>query len=236
MTKKQPITGNRTSRVFLLLFLVFSLANLLAVALPSSLGIFLTKPFLMVWLALHFYTGQKKPLPAPGRLILAGLLFSLGGDVLLMFQGENPVFFLAGLGSFLCAHICYILSFLSFSGPGAVRKRPWLALPLLAFGALMLTLLWPHLPDAFRIPVALYTVVITGMGIAALNRLGTMPAVAFRFLFGGALFFIASDSCLAVAKFMGDSVVLPQAGLIVMATYLLGQWGIVKSVVVSRKL
>lgn len=231
MTNLPPKTDNRFSRISFFLFLIFSLANLLAVAASSTLGNLLTKPFLMVWLALYFYAEQSRPLTKPARLVLAALFFSFGGDVLLLFQGKNPVFFLAGLGSFLCAHICYILSFLSFSGAGAVRKRLWLALPLLAFGGLMLAWLWPHLPGAFRIPVAMYTVVITGMGIAALNRLGTMPAGAFRYLFGGALFFIASDSCLALSKFMGETVVLPQAGLIVMATYLLGQWGIIRSAV-----
>ncbi|MCB9280409.1 MAG: lysoplasmalogenase [Lewinellaceae bacterium] len=227
--KQATPAAKPTRRLFLLLFIAFSLGNLISVALDSATGNLVTKPFLMLWLGLYAFWRFGRPLTRPDRLILSGLGFSLVGDILLLFQGRDTLFFLGGLASFLCAHFCYILAFAGkMTGPGAVQKRPWLALPLLAYGGIMLVWLWPDLPAAFQAPVALYTLVITIMGIAALNRLGAMPSTAFRLLFGGALFFILSDSTLAVAKFMGDTVTLPQAGLIIMITYLLGQWGIVE--------
>ena len=51
-----------------------------------------------------------------GRLICVGLLCSLAGDVLLMLPRDR---FVAGLGAFLLAHVCYIGAFSRPAGPRA---------------------------------------------------------------------------------------------------------------------
>ena len=73
-------------------------------------GRYLFKPLAalaFLWLALALgATGSTY-----GCWILAGLLFCMGGDVLLMPDDERC--FLAGLVSFLCGHLCYAVAFLS---------------------------------------------------------------------------------------------------------------------------
>ena len=85
-------------------------------------------------------------------LVVAGLLVSLVADVLI----ESS--FLAGLGTFLVAHVAYIAAFVV----RASELRPLLLLPFLAWGVLVLARLWPGL-GPMRVPVIVYAVVICTM-------------------------------------------------------------------------
>ena len=80
----------------------------------SQLGIFLTKPTVMLLLMGWVWSYANVPelmldLEASGIMwILFGLIFCLGGDVFLMLPER---FFLPGLISFLLGHIFYIVGF-----------------------------------------------------------------------------------------------------------------------------
>ena len=117
-------------RILLIAYLILSLLNVYAEQFRLETLIFVTKPCLLLLLALWFYL-QMRPLDSRDiRLILVGLLFSFGGDVLLMLVSNGPRnedFFLFGLGSFLVAQVCYMMAFLSFPGAknGAVVQKPW---------------------------------------------------------------------------------------------------------------
>jgi uncharacterized membrane protein YhhN len=126
--------------------------------------------------------------------LVAGLLLSLGGDVFLMLPQDH---FLAGLSSFLLAHLAYILA---FTGDTRGVMNPWLAIPflLLAFGLYLY--LSPHL-DRHRIPVLIYALIICSMAWAAWGRWlalgGTNELVAAI----GSLLFLISDFILAYDRF-----------------------------------
>ncbi|PYG90190.1 putative membrane protein YhhN [Ruminiclostridium sufflavum DSM 19573] len=49
-------------------------------------------------------------------LMLAGLIFSSGGDMFLAFDKNNGIFFVAGVASFSIAHIMYSLGYCSMTG------------------------------------------------------------------------------------------------------------------------
>src|SRR5436305_1205305 len=127
-------------------------------------------------------------------LVFAGLLCSLGGDVWLLF----PRGFVAGLASFLLAHLLYIAAF----APGT----PWnaSAWALLApFGLVSLVVLrhlWPHLGRE-RAPVAAYVSVIAVMGWRAAVRVTAAPAASGGLALAGALLFMLSDGLLATDRF-----------------------------------
>ena len=70
--------------------------------------------------------------------ILAGLIFSLVGDVFLMLPSDR---FIAGLVSFLIAHIFYILAFTSET---SFRFSLLSLLPFAIYGAVIFTILAPH--------------------------------------------------------------------------------------------
>lgn len=151
--------------------------------------------------------------PAIRRLVLAGLMLSLLGDVALLWPQEG---FVPGLVAFLAAHIVYVIAF--------TREQRFAAQPAaLAVYALVagavLAFLWSHIPPGLRIPVALYVLALTAMAAqAAVVGLLTQGAGARRarvLMLGGALF-MASDAVLAINRF---ALPLPAAGLWILATY-----------------
>ena len=127
--------------------------------------------------------------------VAAGLLFSLAGDVFLMLPRDR---FVAGLASFLIAHLCYVWAF----GIGVpFGAAPLLWLPFFAAGGVVLVLVWPGLKPALRAPVAVYVVVIAAMAGQATGRWHmTGSAVALAAAVGAGLF-VVSDAVLAIDRF-----------------------------------
>ncbi len=148
------------------------------------------------------------------RWVLAGLVLSLAGDVALMWPKEG---FLPGLVSFLLAHLCYLVA---FTRRAPLAARPAVFVLYAAVAATILSLLWPGVPGALRVPVVLYVGALAAMAAqaAVLWRQG-VPRGAVLAL-GGALF-MASDALLATNKFAGP---LPLASLWILATYWSAQW------------
>lgn len=157
-------------------------------------------------------------------LLVAALLLSAAGDAFLAQRGERA--FMAGLVSFLLAHIAYVALFaMSGEGIGLAVAEAWriaLALAILVAVGMLLRLLWPALTATLRGPVALYASAILGMGLTAL----TMPA---PLVIAGAVLFMASDSLLAVGKFLLPAEARPQAWIqpLVWVLYFTAQTAIV---------
>lgn len=130
-------------------------------------------------------------------LLVAALALSAAGDFFLSRDGETP--FLAGLASFLAAHIAYVALFLSAGGGmDVLTGQPWrLGLAALAaIGAvLLLRRLLPAAGPQMRVPVAFYTAAILAMLLAA-------AAVPAPIILIGAILFVASDSLLAIGRFL----------------------------------
>lgn len=130
-------------------------------------------------------------------LLVAALALSALGDAFLAQDGERP--FLAGLASFLAAHVAYVALFwLAGDGLAALFPEAWrigLALAMAVFSAVVLARLWPALPGGMRVPVAVYVAAILGMGASSLTL-----AVPLAIL--GAVAFMASDAILATERFL----------------------------------
>jgi uncharacterized membrane protein YhhN len=149
--------------------------------------------------------------------ILLGLAASLVGDVFLMLKGD---YFLAGLVSFLCAHVLYILAFIYGGISGGVNPKSIVVLVLFGlYGAALYSYLYSRL-GALRIPVAVYVIVILLMGWLAISgwQHGVRPGAGFAA--AGALAFIFSDSILALDRF-GQKPAYARA--LVMASYFTAQ-------------
>lgn len=127
--------------------------------------------------------------------IAAGLLFSTAGDVFLMLPRDR---FVAGLASFLVAHLCYIGAF-SIGVPFGAAPLLWL--PWFAAGGAVLALVWPGLKPALRAPVVIYVIVIVAMAGQATGRWhASGSAVALAAAVGAGLF-VVSDAVLAIDRF-----------------------------------
>jgi len=207
-----------------ILFGLDSVLNLFAVATQNQDLNYITKPLLMPLLALSLWLSAGDQHRSARNFILLGLLLSAGGDTLLMLT-HRPDFFIFGLICFLLAHIFYILAFRKFASgkKGYLARYMWLAIPFLLYWLSFNAYLYDDLPVDLKLPVLIYSIVITGMGIFALNLLGTVSQRAFLFIFLGALLFLVSDSILALGRFKFADA---NFGIAIMLTYILGQFGI----------
>lgn len=196
----------RAARV-IVLFAMLAALHMTAVTGHFEVLRVVTKPLLMPALA-WWVLCRRGPRP-----LVAALLCGCGGDVLLDVGGTVP--FLLGMGSFAAGHVCYLRLFTrlgSFRGPRtAVRVR------CAGYGAVWAALvvsLWPGLDAGMRVPVALYSVLLTAMAAGAY---GAGPLAR-----AGGLLFLLSDSLIATD--LADWPLLPGHAAWVMATYLAGQW------------
>ncbi|MDP6652081.1 MAG: lysoplasmalogenase [Gammaproteobacteria bacterium] len=140
------------------------------------------------------------------------LLFSMGGDILLELG-----YFVPGLISFLLAQFTYAALFTRYYSPW--NKRIVISILIIAFSAVMSVLLWNTAAD-MRLPVLVYLVVITMMGLSA--NVSTIQGVLT-----GAIIFMISDSLIAIYRFV---VPIPASGRLIMVSYYLAQYILVTSV------
>jgi uncharacterized membrane protein YhhN len=133
-----------------------------------------------------------------GLAVLAALVLSLVGDALLL-SARKPLF-LAGLVSFLLAHVAYVLAFAPASRPSAVA-----AAAIVAVTVLVVRWLWPHAGE-LRAAVGAYAAVIAVMLWLALG----FPRDAVR---AGALLFWLSDLTVARDRFVRDAFANRLVGL-----------------------
>ena len=197
----------------------------------SEMLIRFTKPLLLFSLIAFYmhHTSQRQNFEST---FLAGLFFSLAGDVFLMLEQKGEIYFMLGLGAFLVAQIFYTISFLieNKHAKGLVQRQLWLLLPFLAYGFWFVQHLQNNLGELLA-PVAVYASMLVAMAASALNRNGKVATKSFWLVFAGALFFVASDSFLAIAKFVGP---FPKSGIVVMATYGIAQFLLVWGMLYQR--
>jgi uncharacterized membrane protein YhhN len=188
--------------------------------------IYFTKPLLMPLLLVFFLLNNRKNAPAEKWLFSLALLFSLAGDVFLMFRRDD--FFVFGLGSFLIGHLAYIVSFTVRIREAKISAMQILmkGIPFLLFVGAFLWFLHPYIMNDSEtaplfIPVAVYASIIALMGLGSLLRKNAVSDSGFWMVFLGALLFMVSDSCIAFNKFVSP---LPHAGVLIMATYGVAQY------------
>ena len=137
-----------------------------------------------------------------GLWILAGLVLSMLGDVLLIPRdAKGP--FVAGLVSFLLGHVAYTLAF-ALRGLDPIAAAIG-ALPVAGSSLLALRYLWPHVqaraPKLQR-PVLAYMVVISTMLVCAA---GAAARAAEPLILLGAIAFYVSDLAVARQRFVAQS-------------------------------
>jgi len=177
-----------------------------------------TKPLLMVFLLLYFVTSSQA-FPAWRHLVTMALVFSWAGDVFLM----SSDWFVAGLASFLVAHVFYIAAYQKTGAAEGTLQA--LAVPVFAiFGACLLWFIYPGLHE-MRVPVFLYALVLLGMGAWAFKRKQGTNLASFRLVATGAVLFVLSDSLIAVNRF---GFAIPAERILVMSIYLTAQYLIVQ--------
>jgi uncharacterized membrane protein YhhN len=214
-------------RVVLLAFIA-AIADLVLAAHGWNAPRITTKPLPALLLAIAVFGSRGVP-----RAFGLGLLLAAAGDELLLFAGDAP--FVAGVSCFAGMHLCYIAGFArTGTGMGLVRRFPWLLAPYALAVAGVNALLW-HPAGRFALPLAVYSVLLGAMAVAALNAAGRVDNNrAARMIVAGALIFMGSDTLLAFVKFWPW---FPLTGLVseitIVGTYFIAQIAIVTGLLVA---
>jgi uncharacterized membrane protein YhhN len=199
----------------IIVFFVILLADLIAVQLNYKIAEWVFKPLIVIWLLSYFILQTRHEKNDLKKWIIIALLFSWLGDVLLMLQGDNSIFFLLGLSAFLLAHVFYILFFHFVRVRENVKSRWYLLLIVVIYYALLISILSPWLGE-MKLPVRIYGIVISFMFMLAMHMLFIKNNRAGLLMMAGALLFVISDSVLAINKFYHP---FEMADVVVMTTY-----------------
>ena len=193
----------KINNIFYLIFFVFSVVFIATLNIRPYPFVYLVKAIPIYSLAVLAFLNIAG---LRGKLIGMGLFFSGVGDIVLELEGDS--LFALGLGAFLVAHLFYIAAFtkdIQFKGP-----RSMVAVAVLAYGCLIGFVMIPNLGDML-LPVVVYLLVIVVMGVLA-----ALSGVNHWFVVVGACLFIASDSIIAVNRFI---VSVPNSSFLIMSTY-----------------
>lgn len=222
----QPGTQKKLTIIFWLLALLDIISIIIDLKPAHCVFKILLIPVLIILLNSAEGAGKK--------ILLAGLIFSWLGDGLLLFESSDPLFFIAGLASFLTTHIFYIIYFLRIRSSTAslLKKQPLLILPVIGYAVALVWLLFPHL-GALKIPVMAYAGVISAMLICSLYAYGKINNASGNAYLLGAAAFVLSDSLLAINKFYQP---IPYAGVFIMLTYCAAQYLIVRGFMKLEKI
>lgn len=214
-------------KIFSILYIVLAVLYLLNTLFfqHPQMAMFI-KPLFMPLLIAHYISNTEYE--KLRYAILLALFFSGMGDTLLLW-GNEPLFFMAGLGSFLLAHLSYIWLFHKQGGT-TIRWNKLIVPFSVLYGLLFFYHLYPHLGD-MKLPVGVYAVVLTTMMITAFFR--RSRPYSFLFVFVGAVLFVISDSLLAESKFVQKGS--GEYNFWVMLTYLTAQFFIIKGLLIGSK-
>jgi uncharacterized membrane protein YhhN len=187
-----------------------------------------TKPLLMPALGTAFVGSLARHDVGSGGVLAGGTVAAQAlsgvGDIALL--GRSEPAFLAGLGSFLGAHVAYTAAFASAGRP--LRDRS--AMGGVAGAGLAFAALAPVMgaaagrkSPALRAPVVAYAGAISAMVAASTRLHPQIPARARRTVVAGTALFLVSDTILAARKFLLPQPPHPAGDAAVMVTYTLGQ-------------
>lgn len=209
-----------TSKRLLDCFIIFGIIYCLLLLSKNEQITWYLKPLL---LPILFYAVVKAETFETKKWLLIALLFSWFGDCILLFADKGELYFIFGLVSFLIAHILFIVLFFKQKGYKKETKNPlfWIGfIGVIVYLVSMLSLLLPSLGD-LKVPVGVYATTISTMLVLALKGAFTWENKSKYFVLVGAVFFVISDSILAIDKFHSY---IPLSSFWIMTTYIIAQY------------
>lgn len=206
---------------FNIYFIILILLNILVLFVIQEYRM-VAKPLIMASL-IGFYIGHES---RQSNGFIMGMIFALMGDIFLLFTSKD--FFILGLLCFLLMQIFYTLEFKKdlVSDKKQLTTRYGV---VYLIGIVFLAILWNGLGSMFWY-VAIYILAITTMVGTAFNRRKNIPW--YREVTVGVVLFLISDAVLGLSEF--NIIELPFSSTIVMLTYMIAQYLIVRGMVEKR--
>ena len=236
---------SKTTQLYILLFWLTATVHIVSIIIGSEIIKTISKPFLMVFLAGFYWSYAKNIRDKRLSLLVYGaLMFSFFGDILLMITEQNNIWpgiqegtwFILGVFSFMIAQIFYIFTYryfqLSEGQKSGKNITISLSLVIILYTMILWAKLYPNLNEML-IPVTIYTLTILTMVLMAITRHNKTSRKSFMLVFIGAVIFLLSDSMIAINKFISP---LGYERLLIMITYILGQFLIISGLIEHLKL
>ncbi len=199
------------TNIFIIIILLLILITIFTKQIGREKLFFIVKPLTMLFIIALPLLEVREEYSTYAFLIMSGLIFSLLGDLFLLYPDR---YFNNGLYSFLAAHILYILAFNQNVNGYCIA----IVLPILLYMVIVLKFLLPRL-GAMKYPVIIYILVISTMVYSAWNT-----SIYFNNGLGlilvGAILFAISDTVLAFNKFYKKFTL---AEPIILSTYFIAQ-------------
>lgn len=196
----------------------------------------LFRPTLMLLLIVWYSFGSSIQKTKVSWFFIIALIFSMLGDIFRMPLFDN---FILGLAFFLFSHVLYSILFLWESRGQILRKfnDNWLFMLImfLILASVLISLLPPLIiknQSVFLIAmpsliIALYLLVISSNVYSSVNN-----TIYGNYVMLGGLFFIFSDSVLAINRF---SIDVRLSSVWVLSSYVIAQWFIVYGYMNSKR-
>ena len=202
------------NKTLILVFSLILLSDLVVIGmeLPPYLR-YLTKPAITLSLIVFLWRGINH-MRRLKSLLMVALFFSLAGDIFLVLPAEAGDYFIAGLLSFLLAHIMYIAAFFKLKNFRSMTA--FFMIMLLLFYAMVIFKFIGGTLGALQPYVLIYMVVLLLMVLTSSIRNIANGLQSYRLVLIGALLFMISDSILALNKFYAE---FSYADLLIMLTY-----------------
>lgn len=206
--------------IFLILFLVVVVLQLIFCWQGKEKGRIITKPMLLSTLTLYYLAAADPISP----MLLIALLTSLLGDILLIPTGEK--WLLTGGVSFLISHILFVVMYL----PGIrFSEIPWgfaclAGVLYLAAAFLVILRIKATVPLPMLASLYIYLIANTVMNVFALMQLMTLKNTGALIAFLGAVCFFVSDCILFLLRYDKHKERLFHPAFLVMLTYLAGEF------------
>ena len=195
---------------FIIIILLLILLSIFAKQYEKQKFYIIAKPLTMLFIIALPLLEIREEYSVYAYLIMTGLIFSLLGDLYLLFPDR---YFNNGLYSFLVAHILYIFAF----NQNVNEYCFGITAPILLFIFIVIKILSPKL-GGMKYPVLVYIIVISIMLYSALNMDKQMGGITFVSI--GAILFTVSDTVLAFNKFNKK---FRLAEPIILSTYFIAQ-------------
>lgn len=209
------------------MYILISVLMLIIEIFNYTSAYYIVKPLITITLILYLYSNTQQN--SQRTIVTIALIFSLVGDVLLL-NPNNPNCFIFGLISFLLVHLSYISAFSKDIKLNNTFLPKKIIIPailiILNIATYLYVFLFDHLGEML-IPVSIYMTIIITMVITALLRNSTVNHKSFYKIVGGSLFFLVSDSILAIDKF---ATPIKYGNFWIILTYIIAQYFIIDGI------
>lgn len=219
----------KKKKPFLVVFLIVLLVDLVFTNIDYLYDYrYITKPWIVITLALHFYYNCLHLLPKERLLVFLALALSLVADFILITDSIPSL--ITGMSMFILAKICYTIIF-SFKARFDIdRLLPFLAVVLL-YCLFIIYYVYDGLGELV-IPVVVYIFVTLTMAKMAYLRYNMVNKESYYFVMAGAIFFIISETIMGFYNFYKP---LPYTYTSVLLTYGLSQFFTIRGIILQNE-